>query len=793
MVTIGQTVSHYRILEKLGEGGMGVVYRGRDEGLGRDVAVKVLRQGALVDDTARRRLHKEARALSKLSHPNIEFIFEFNSEGPEEFLAVEFVAGSSLSDRLNQGQLLEKEIVHLGVQLANGLATAHAHGIVHCDVKPSNLLITSEGRLKIIDFGIAKLLRQTDKPPRQDGTTWSSSGDPAVIGTLPYMAPEQLRSEATDGRTDIYAAGVVLYEAATRRRPFREETTPGLIDDILHQPPVPPRALNTRVSPGLERIILKCLQKEPENRYQSAQDLEVDLRQLATSATVAVVPVPGWRRTWRGRGGVAAVILLMLVAVIVGLKVGSRWGQPPGMRGVGGIESVAVLPLQNLSGNPEQDYFTDGMTDELITDLAQIKALRVISRTSTMRYKGTAKSLREIARELSVDAVVEGSVLRSGDRVRITAQLIKAATDQHLWAKSYERDVRDVLALQSEVARGIAGEIQIKLSPQEAGRLRASRAVKPEAYEAYLKGRYFWNKRTREGEMQGMRFFQQAVVLDPSYALPYVGVADSYLIGSDSLWPPPYQTLPMAKEAAIKALEIDDTLAEAHASLGGIKGQEWDWMGAETEYKKALALNPGYATAHQWYSSLLSVTRRDSEAISEARRAAELDPLSPVINVHTGFIYYVAQHYEEATRTFRATLEVSPDFLWARYFLGVVHIQEHKFEEAIAELRDADNHFGGDETKAALAYAYALSGRRADSQAVLTKLKDESKRRYVSPYWLASVCVGLGKNDEAFEWLEEAFKQHNNELPWIGVVPLFDPLRSDVRFRSLLRRMNLPD
>jgi TolB-like protein len=790
---IGKVLGHYRIVEKIGVGGMGEVYRARDERLDRDVAVKVLPQGVMVDELIRKRLRKEALALSKLSHPNIEFLFEFDSEGPVEFMVVEYVAGTSLSERLTQEPLLEKEIVRLGVQLADGLAAAHSQGVVHCDLKPANLRITPEGRLKIVDFGIAKLLRPTGKASGTDATTRSISGDQAVAGTLPYMAPEQLRSEATDGRTDVYAAGVVLYEAATNRRPFREEATPALTDDILHQLPVPPRALNSRISPELERIILKCLQKEPEDRYQSAQELEVDLRQLAVPKTTTTVQVPARSWPWRRRAGVAAVIVLVLAAMLAGLRVSGWWERLLGRGNVGRIESVAVLPLQNLSSSPEQDYFADGMTDELITGLAQIKALRVISRTSAMRYKGTGKSLREIARELNVDAVVEGSVLRSGDRVRITAQLIQASTDRHLWAQSYERDMRDVLALQSEVARAIVEGIQVKLSPQEESRLLAARSVKPDAYEAYLKGRYSWNKRDRDGVMKGLEYFQQAVEIDPTYALAYAGMADSYLVLGANSWLSPREALPKAKAAALKALEIDDTVPEAHTSLAMTEELEWAWKGAETEYRKALALNPGYATAHQWYSGFLNLTGRHEEAIREARRAAELDPLSPIISLHEGQILYFARRDEEARRTLQNTLEASPDFFLARYFLGAVYLQEHKFEESIAELQKAAilSH-GDDETKATLAHAYALSGRRGDAQDILTELKEQSKRRYVSPYLIASTCVGVGKRNEAFEWLEEAYKQRDSALPSIEVDPLFDPVRSDARFRDLLRRMNLP-
>ncbi len=789
----GQTLGHYRIIEKIGVGGMCEVYRARDENLDRDVALKVLPQGAVVSPLTRKRLRKEALALSKLSHPNIEFLFEFDHDGPVEFLAVEYVAGTTLSERLAAGPLPEKETVRLGVQLADGLVAAHARGVVHCDLKPANLRISPEGQLKIVDFGIAKLLRPSEKTCGTGSTTQSTTGDLKPIGTLPYMAPEQLRSEPTDGRTDIYAAGAVLYEAATGRRPFEEATTPSLIDAILHQSPAPPSARNSRVSPELERIILKCLHKEPKNRYQSARELEVDLRQLAAPETDAPVPGPVWTGTWRGRAAIAVVVVLVLAAMIGGLKLGGWWDRISGTGSVGRIESLAVLPLDNLSKDPQQDYFADGMTDELITNLAHINALRVISRTSAMQYRGTKKSLREIAGELNVDAIVEGSVLRSGDRIRISAQLIHAATDRHLWAESYERDLTDVLELQSEVARAIAEEVQIKLSPQEAGRLRGTGPVKPEAYDAYLKGRYFWNKRDRAGVTEGLRYFEHAIELEPTYARAYAGVADSYIIIGSNFWGSPQKAFSKAKAAALRALEIDDTLAEAHTSLIQIREMEWDWKGAEMEANRALALNPGYATAHQWYSILLSDTGRHEEAIAEARRAEELDPLSAIIALHSGQTFYYARRFAEARKSLRRTLQISPDFFLARYFSGLVFLQEHKLQEATAQLQEALTLSGGDDfATATLGYAYATAGRRTDAQRVIEDLTKQSKRRYISPCLIALVYVGLGKDEAAFDRLEEAYKLRDKELLSIGVEPLFEYLRSDPRFHDLLRQMNLP-
>ncbi len=535
---IGKTLGHYRILEKIGAGGMGVVYRAHDERLDRDVALKVLPAGSLTDESARKRFRKEALALAKLSHANIAPIYDFDTQDGTDFLVMERVGGQSLAQRLAAGSLAEKEVATLGAQIAAALEEAHDQGIIHRDLKPANVLLTPKGQAKVLDFGLAKLLR-----PVSSTTTESFTETQATAGTLPYMAPEQLRGETADARTDLFAAGIVLYEMSTGQRPFREAIVSRLTDAILHQPPVPPRALNARISSELERIILKCLEKEPENRYQSAKELGVDLRRLAAPSAmpVAVIPAPRPKISLRRAvlsGGVAVVLLL---AVIASVNVGAWRARLLGRAASPNIESLAVLPLANLSRDPEQEYFADGMTEALITDLSKISALKVISRTSVMQYKGVKKPLPEIARELGVDGVIEGSVQRSGGQVLITAQLIRAATDTHLWAESYERELRDVLALQSEVARAIASEIKVKLTPQEQTRLASARPVNPHAYELYLKGRFYWSKRTDEGLKKSVGYFNQALEEDPTYALAWAGLADTYLNmgGEYRVLPPP--------------------------------------------------------------------------------------------------------------------------------------------------------------------------------------------------------------------------------------------------------------
>lgn len=788
---IGQTLSHYRILEKIGVGGMGEVYLARDERLERDVAVKLLPHSELVDPSARKRLRKEAAALSKLNHPNIETLLDFESMEGREFLVVEYIAGVTLSELLSKGPLPEKEIARLGAQLASGLAAAHAQKIVHRDLKPSNLRITPDGRVKILDFGIATVLKPQPEITGMDPSTDSSTGNQAAVGTLPYMAPEQLQSEAADARTDIYGAGGVLYEMATGQRPFREETASRLIDAILHQPVVPPRAINGRISPELERIIVKCLEKWPENRYQSAQELEVDLRQLVVPRTTSPLPpLHQAHARWKA-GDWAGVLALALAAGLLLLNFSSLRDWLTGTGGRARITSVAVLPLENLSGNPDQDYFADGMTDQLITDLGKIKALKVISRTSVMQYKGAKKSLPEVARDLNVDAIVEGTVLRAGDRVRINAQLIYAPTDRQLWTNSYERDQIDVLKLQGDVAGAIANEVRIAVTPQERERLASAPPVVPAAYEAYLKGRYHWYKGTEHDWLTARQYFEQAAQLDPNYAPAYAGLADYYW-QTDEL--PPGIKMAKAKQYALKALEIDPNLAEAHASLGAVRYfGDWNWPEAEREYKRALELDSGSLEAHLRYSDYLSEMGRAEEALAEVRRTQKLDPLSVTTQVMVGWVLYFARRYDEAAEQCRNAVDLEPNFVGAHNCLGLSYLAKRMYGEAIQECQKAVSLSGNDSIRTVdLAQAYALSGNKAGARAVLNAWQAHEKQSYIPPYFFAQVYVALGEKDQGLAWLEKGYAERDIQLVVLTVDPAFDSVRSDPRFQDLMRRLKLP-
>jgi eukaryotic-like serine/threonine-protein kinase len=792
---IGQILGHYRIVEQIGAGGMGVVYRAHDEQLNRDVALKMLPVGTLSDEAARTRFRKEALALAKLDHPNVATIHEFGSQNGVDFLVTAYVPGITLDTKLESGALPEAEVISLGIQLAQGLAAAHEHGVIHRDLKPGNLRLTPDGWLKILDFGLAQLI----EPESDDTLAATLTKSQEFPGTLPYMAPEQLRGQKADVCTDIWSAGAVLYEMATGERPFKQQTALALAADIIHNAPPAPRSLQADMSSGLEAIIRKCLEKEPRKRYQSAKELAVDLQRPQTaSAVVTTVPAAKillpWRRWLIITTGIAVFCVL---ALLFALNVGG-WRERL-LRGVTNrqIESLAVLPLQNLSGDPDQDYFADGMTEELIADLSKIGALRVISRTSVMHYKGTTKTLPEIAQELKVDAVVEGSVRHSGDQVRITAQLIYAPTDRHLWAESYERRVRDVLALQSEVASAIASEIKIKITPQEQSHLSSSHVVNPDAYEAYLKGRYHWNQRRPEELKVGLQYFRQAIEKDQNYASAYSGLADSYFVLAIAGSLPASEAMPKAKTAALKALQMDDTLAEAHASLGVIlENYDWKWMEAEREFKRAIELNPNYSIAHHYYAGHLMLTGRSPEAIAEMKRATRLDPLSPIISTFLGRAYYYARQYDQAIAQYRRTFEIVPNFAVASSFLVQAYEQKGMYEAAIEASRSAligDGQSPEKATKivAELSSAYKASGAWGYWHKRLNLAKEESKRHPES-LEMAYIHTRLAENEQAFAWLERAYEEHDMWLTTLKVEPKWDSLRSDPRFQDLLRRVGLP-
>ena len=611
------------------------------------------------------------------------------------------------------------------------------------------------------------------------------------------MPPEQLQGEAVDARSDLYALGAVLYEMSTGQRPFREELSTRLIDAILHRPPVSPRALNARVSPDLERIILKCLQKDPEQRYQSAREVGVDLRGSGAGSVVPVtVTTPAARASTKRWIAVAAVAVAISALALFALNTGGWRERWLGRASSGRIGSLAVLPLANLSHDPEQDYFADGMTEALITDLAQIGALKVISRTSVMKYKGTTKTVPEIARDLNVDGVIEGSVQRSGDRVKITAQLIQGATDRHVWAKSYDRDLRDVLALENDVAQAIADEIRVSITLQEQVQMARSRPVDPAAYDAYLQGyHYLWNEaERRSGPETAIGYFHQAIAKDPNLAMAYVGLADAHILLVDNGFEDPNQGYPKVEEATSKALEIDPRLGEAHRTMGAVKEHRWDWAGAEREYRLAIQFNPGSALTHHWYASFLSALGRHDEAIAEARRAVELGPLEPYFRVILAAVLSTAHQYESAVNELEKVMALDNQILHAYLVLGETLLQMGRTTEAIAEFEKAQAISpDAGAFDASLSYAYARAGNKTEAIKILKRMQAASATRYVAPTDFATVYAGIGEKKEAFRWLETAFVQRDAHLEGLKMDPEWDPLRSDPRFQNLLHRVGLTE
>jgi len=781
---IGLELSHYRIIEKIGSGGMGVVFRAHDEHLDREVAIKVLSPGTITDEGARKHLRKEALTLSKVNHPNIATVYDFDTRRGVDFLVMEYIPGFTLSDKLAAGPLPEKEVVRLGMQLSDGLAAAHERGVVHRDLKPGNLRLTSDGRLKILDFGIAKLWRPLTGTTETESSLQSNS----ISGTLPYMAPEQLAGEEADARTDIHGAGFVLYEMATGQRPFAEVQSGQLLGALMRKVPIPPTTLNPKVSAELERIIGKCVEKEPENRYQSAKELAIDLRRLGAPSTV-VAPVQERELRTRNLILIAGALFVAVFVTLFALNVNGWRDRLFGRATMPRIGSLAVLPLENLSGDPGQEYFADGMTEALITTLSQISALKVTSRTSVMHYKGTKKTVPQIARELHVDAVIEGSVLRDADHLRVTAQLIRATTDTHVWAESYQRDLRDILAVQNELAHAITSEINVKLTAQEQERLAKNHPVNFAAHDAYLKARFHLQQGTEDQLREAKAYFEEAARIDPNYAPAYAGLANYYLL-TDEL--SPQLAMPKAKEYVQKALALDDSLADAHVTLASIKSYgDWDWPGADKEFERAIKLSPSYAEAHRRYADFLSEMGRHDQALAEMRTAQELDPLSATTILDGGWAFYYARQYDRAIEQCNKVLDLDPRSVSARDCVGSAHLATAAYDQAIAEYSAMVSSSGNDPVRlASLGCAYGLAGKKLQAQKVVAQLDEASKIHYVPAYLLALVHAALRENDKAFSWLEKAYEQHDSYLVRLRVEPLMDPLRSDPRFEKLLHRMN---
>ncbi len=846
------TISHYRIIRRLGRGGMGEVFLAEDTRLGRPVALKLLLNEYTRDQSRLLRFGREARAASSLNHPNILTVYEIGESGGRHFIATEFVDGETLRRRIKRAPLSAEEALAVATQVAEALAAAHEAGVVHRDVKPENVMVRRDGYVKVLDFGLAKLVERRRASASSAGSAEEAATvqmahtlPGAVMGTVWYMSPEQARGEEVDERTDVWALGCVLYEMLAGRPPFTGQTPSHVTVSILEDEPPLAESLGPDAPQGLARVLSRALAKERERRYATAGEMLSDLCALRgrpgpaadartrlaaagadscadsqeepgaafssrahTRARVGEATLGGASDTRAGTAarrtgavarlqtaapGLARRRTRALVAALAGgvLLVGGyvayrRFSAAPR------IDAIAVMPFANVGGSPDTEWLSDGLTESVINGLSSAPGLKVMSRNSVFRYKGREVEPRQVGRELSVGAVLAGQVAQRGEDLTVSVELIDARDNTHIWGEKYERKVADALKVQEEIARQIASRLRSRFGGAGGAKHYTESG---EAYQDYLRGRYFWNKRTAEGFRRAVQFFDRAIERDPRYALAYAGLADTYALMSDYSIVPPREAMPKARAAAEEALAIDDALAEAHTSRAFVRmAYEWKWPEAEQDFRRALELNPNYATAHQWYASYLVQVGRFGEALSEIKQAQELDPLSPIISANVGLYHYYARQYGEAEERLRRTLEVDDRFGVARLYLGYVYLQQPgRAAAAVEEFKRAEEYMGEDpETLAALGHAYAVAGRRAEAQKVLERLRGLASRGYVSPYFTAIVHAGLGDRERAFESLERAYEDRHPGMILLKSEPRFDQLRRDPRFTKLVQRVEQP-
>ena len=790
-LTLGTRLGPYEILSPLGAGGMGEVYRARDSRLDREVAIKVLPEHLSRDPEAMARFEREAKAVAALSHPNILAIHDFGREQGVCFAVMELLEGETLRARLRQAALPWRRAVEVAVAVAEGLSAAHRKGIVHRDLKPENIFLTTDSRVKILDFGLARV-RPTRAKLTEGQTatalTPASGGDRTepgtLMGTVGYMSPEQIRGEVVEATGDIFAFGCVLYEMVAGKRAFPGGTAADSMVAVLKEEPPELADSGKQVPPELSRVISHCLEKKPQERFQSARDLAFALKAVQGGVGAAPAARVEAKFQWRPAAWItaaAAVIVLLGVALFLWL------GRSKG------IDSLAVLPFVNAGADPSTEYLSDGLTEGIINNLSQLPNLGVMSRSSVFRYKGRDMDPQTVGRQLKVKAVLMGRVVRRAESLSISTELVDVASSRQIWGEQYNRQIAEILTVQEEIAREISDKLRLRLTGEDRKRMARRPTQNTEAYQLYLQGRYHWNKRTLEGMQQSIDFFQQAIAKDPRYGLAYAGLADAYALLADYHVLPAKEVMPRAKAAAIKAVEIDDSLAEAHASLGWAKlTHDWAWPDAEREFKRAIELNPGYATAHQSYGEYLLVMGRNEEALAEMRRALDLEPLSLVINAALASTFYYTRQYDQAMEQCRKTIALDANFVQAHIFLGRAYEQKGDYKEAVAELQKALQISEGNTNElAALGHAYAISGKAAEARKILDDLKERSKQTYVQPMWIAGIHIGLGERVQAFQWLQKAYDDRSGWLVYLKVDPMFNSLRADASYADLVRRVGL--
>jgi serine/threonine protein kinase/tetratricopeptide (TPR) repeat protein len=784
---VGKSVSHYRILEALGSGGMGVVYRAEDTRLKRTVALKLLRARLAEDRIALRRFQSEACAASALDHPNICAVYDTGEQEGRPFIVMQYLEGQTLRELLKEarsesgrsksdmGMVREPSLpldhlLDLAIQIADALEAAHDQGIIHRDIKPANIFITRGWQVKILDFGLAKRTFGTPWPADKPSTYLTTPG--MAIGTVPYMSPEQARGGKLDARSDLFSFGALLYEMAAGQPAFPPGNPAIAFDAILNRDPVSILTLNPELPPKLESIVVRALEKDRALRYQHAWEIRSDLKRLK-------------RQVDSGLFGVAER----------GASVASEESSVRTLRRSAHLGSLVVLPFENLSGDPENDYLSDGISESLMNTLSQTRSLRVVSRSTAFRYKGRQASPQSIGRELGVQAVLTGRVLPKGDQLAVGAELVDVKTDSQLWGQQYKRKFADIFEIQDEISGAICEKLVSRFIGQEAKLRPAKRHTQnQEAYELYLRGQYFFNTYTEQGTNKSAEYFQRAAEKDPNFALAYVGLAQCYHSMSILELAPPADVSPRALAAATKALELDNSLAEAYTFLAMHKfSYEWDWAGAEELFERAIELQPDLALAYHWYTLLNCATCRLDEAVDVSRKALELDPLSTNSQYFASIPLHGMRDFDAALEHLHKALELDPRHGWAHWIMGIIYEQKHMYEEAVASERKAVETTGGvPRARAGLGHACGLARRRVEAEGILAELQEQAKRAYVSPFAFATVYLGLREFDAFFGWLEKAFAARSFWLVYLKMEPQYDPVRSDDRFQDLIRRMKFP-
>jgi serine/threonine protein kinase len=782
-LTRGITLAdRYEIIEELGKGGMGRVYRVEDTKLNQEVALKLIKPEIAKDKKTIERFRNELKTARMIAHKNVCRMFDLGEAEGAHFITMEFVPGQDLKGLIRQtGQLAVGTTINIAKQICDGLVEAHKLGVVHRDLKPSNIMIDKEGNVRIMDFGIARSLEAK-------GLT----GAGVMIGTPEYMSPEQVEGKDVDHRSDIYSLGVILYEMVTGRVPF-EGDTPFTIG-MKHKGEIPqdPRELNAQISDDLSRVILKCLEKDKEKRYQSSDNVRAELKKLEqglpTTERIEPKKKPLTSREITVQFNLRKLlipVLAVMAVVAVGLIIWSPWTQKESAPIPGEKHSIAVLPFYDLSPQKDQEYFCDGMAADLINRLTEIEKLRIPAQASSFSFKGKSLDIQEIGKKLKVESVLAGSLQKAENRLRITVELVNVSDGYPIWSEKYERDMEDIFALQDEISLSIVDNLKIKLLGEEEAEIVTRHTKNPEAYNLFLKGLFFWNKRTEDDIRKSIDYFKQTTQLDADYALAYARLADAYGLLPFYTADSPEEAFTKAKSAVRKALEIDETLAEAHSALGFIKMYyDWDWEAAEAELKRAVQTKPGYVTAHHWYAEYLSWMGRHEEAIAEINRAHKIDPLSLLINYMKAYVLFYARQYERSIEQCQKTLELDPNFHMPYSGMADVYLQKGMFDEAIAALIKV-------ESKSYLGYAYAMAGKRDEALEILEEMKERWERGDIRALPIARVYVALGEEKLALEWLEKSLERREPRMVLLKADPRFDPLRSNPRFKDLLKKMNL--